>query len=66
MRWRPEAEVEEAVYTAEALERGQPFKCPCWYIGDNDHPLRVSTRCEPAPSRRCACTRTTVSFRGRR
>lgn len=43
---KAEAEVEEAVHKAEALERGEPFECPRWYVGGHtfplprDHPLR--------------------------
>src|SRR5215475_11897712 len=35
---RAEAEVEEAVYKAEALERGEPFVLPRWYVGGNHFP----------------------------
>jgi hypothetical protein len=44
---KAEAEIEEAVYKAEALERGEPFELPRWYVGGNffplprDHPLRA-------------------------
>ena len=46
---KAEAEVEEAVYKAEALERGEPFECPRWYVGGTHfplpawHPLRAAT-----------------------
>ncbi|WP_163726906.1 hypothetical protein [Mycobacterium gallinarum] len=44
---KAEAEIEEAVYRAEAVERGEPFELPRWYVGGNffplprDHPLRA-------------------------
>jgi hypothetical protein len=43
---KAEAEAEEVGLKAEALERGEPFGCPRWYVGGNhfplprDHPLR--------------------------
>ncbi len=42
-----EAAAENAVLKAEALERGEPFELPRWYLGGNhfplprDHPLRA-------------------------
>jgi hypothetical protein len=40
------AQAEEVAYKAEALERGESFELPRWYVGGNhfplprDHPLR--------------------------